>query len=267
MAKRMLVFLVVLALMALGCNLGSSGASSPPPPAIVVPQGGGEEPTATPAPVGTPPADPVSMNEGLGSLNSYQMTILFKTIGPDPSQSSTTTIDTQRSTETKATYTHLNMVTVPKGGGEPDSTDSHIYNIGNDQCSSNGDKWDWTSSTPAEAEIANLLKSMIGMTPLIENPTFIGEEAVNGIPTNHFSFNVSGLGVESGAQVSINQGNYWLAVDGQYLVKYLLIIETSSDPTTVLHEEVSIELTQINQPISISFPQGCLDASLVTPEP
>jgi len=57
-------------------------------------------------------------------------------------------------------------------------------------------------------------------------------------------------------------------VDGQYIVKYNLVLETSIDPkTNVLHEEISIELTQVNQPISIAFPQSCLDASLVTPQP
>jgi hypothetical protein len=35
----------------------------------------------------------------------------------------------------------------------------------------------------------------------------------------------------------------------------------------VYHEEISIVMTQINQPVNIAFPQGCLDASLVTPEP
>ena len=68
--------------------------------------------------------------------------------------------------------------------------------------------------------------------------------------------------------MNANQGDYWLAVDGQYIVKYLLVLETSTDPqTNILHAEVSIELNQVNQPISITFPQGCLDASLVTPTP
>jgi hypothetical protein len=102
----------------------------------------------------------------------------------------------------------------------------------------------------------------------VDNPTFVAQETVNGIPVNHFTFTVSGLGVKSGAQVNANQGDYWLAVDGQYIVKYSLVVETSSDPqTNVMHEEISIDLNQINQPISIAFPQGCLDASLVTPTP
>ena len=113
-----------------------------------------------------------------------------------------------------------------------------------------------------------LITGMIGLTPLIDNPDFVAAETVNGIPSNHFTFKVSGLGASSGAVVNINQGDYWLAVDGQYIVKYILIVETSmAADSEVLHEEISIEMTQINQPVSIAFPQGCLAASLVTPEP
>lgn len=113
-----------------------------------------------------------------------------------------------------------------------------------------------------------LMAGMIGLTPLIDNPVFVAAETVIGIPTNHFTFQVSGLGASSGAVVNINQGDYWLAVDGQYIVKYILIVETSmAADTEVLHEEISIEMNQVNQPVSIAFPQGCLDASLVTPIP
>jgi hypothetical protein len=114
----------------------------------------------------------------------------------------------------------------------------------------------------------DLITNMLGFTPLIDNPTFMAQETVNGIPSNHFTFKVSGLGVTSGAEVLANQGDYWLAVDGQYIVRYILNIATSVDPqTNILSEEISAELNQINQPVSISFPQVCLDASLVTPEP
>ena len=122
--------------------------------------------------------------------------------------------------------------------------------------------------TPAEAEMQGLFTSMIGLTPLIEDPVFVAPETVNGIATNHFTFQVSGLGASSGAVVNINQGDYWLAIDGQYIVKYVLIVETSlAADSQIIHEEISIELTQINQPVNIAFPQGCLDASQVTPNP
>jgi hypothetical protein len=256
MRKRILFFISILVLLMLACNLASTGSTQPAPnsnsqPSGGTPQAGGNQPSGNSQPAGTPPADPVSINNGLGSLNSYQMAIRF----------------TSHSKDLDATLTHYTMTSVSGETGETSTNDSFMYSIGNDSCSGSGEDWSWNSYTPAQAEMMGLFKSMLGLTPLIENPTFIAEETVNGIPSNHFTFKVSGLGVKSGANVTTNQGDYWLAVDGQYIVKYALIVEESTDPQTTIHTEISIDLTQINQPVSIAFPQGCLDASKVTPTP
>ena len=276
MKKKLAIFLSLLIIVTLACNLSSSPSSKTPGE---TPQGNGNQPGNSPppqpagtelppTPTGTPPANPVSINDGLGSLNSYQMTVISKSIGPDPTQSTTINLETQHSKDTDATHTHYSISVVKKGGGDPNNSESDMYSIGNDQCSGSGKDWKWTSYSPDEVEIRGLIKSMIGMTPLIENPTFVAQETVNSIPSNHFTFKVSGLGVKSGAEVKTNQGDYWLAVDGQYIVKYTLVVETSTDPqTNLVHEEISIELNQINQPVAIAFPQTCLDASKVTPTP
>jgi hypothetical protein len=251
------VIISLVVLLMLACNLASIPGAKPS--------------SATPAGIkgGTRDPNPVSLNDGLASLNSYSMTVQFKSIGPDPAKSSTTSIQRQRSNDTNASLTDINMTAINAAGEDPSITNSSIYQIGNDQCSGNeADGWSWSSSTPAQAEMQGLITGMIGLTPLIDHPVFVAAETVNGIPTNHFSFQVSGLGASSGSVVNINQGDYWLAVDGQYIVKYVLTVETSqAAQSEVLHEEVSIEMTQINQPVSIAFPQGCLDASLVTPTP
>ncbi len=205
----------------------------------------------------------------MNSLNSYDMTVKFDASGPDPRQSSRTTIQRQRSNDSNASLTSINVIATDPDEDEPGNTSTSIYQIGNDQCSgSDSGEWDWTTTTPAEAEMQGLFTSMIGLTPLIENPIFVAAETVNGIAVNHFTFQVSGLGATSGAVVNINQGDYWLAIDGQYIVKYVLIVETSmAADSQIIHEEISIELTQVNQPVNIAFPQGCLDASQVTPNP
>jgi hypothetical protein len=265
MKKQFLSFISILVLLMLACNLTSIGSTKPTP--VETPQTGENQPSGNLEPAGTPPADPVSMNDGLGSLNSYKMNIVFKTIGPDPSQSSTISVETSDSKDLDASLTHYITTSVEAGGVEPSTDETYMYSIGNDRCSGSGEDWTWNSYTPAQTEMLDLFKSMIGLTPLIDNPVFVGEETINAIPSNHFMFKAPGLGVSSGTNVTINQGDYWLAVDGQYLVKYILVIEESTDPQNVLHAEISIDLTQINQPINITFPQGCLDASLVTPEP
>jgi hypothetical protein len=257
MKSRTIMLVSLLVMLMMACNFTSNIGGNPTSQG---PVGNGNN---THNPV------PVSFNEGLTSLNSYEMTVKFSSVGPDPAQSSTTSIQRKRSNDTNASSTAINTTVISAGGGDPAISDSTIYQIGNDQCSGNDtDGWSWTSSTPAEAELQGLISSMIGLTPLFDKPAFVAAETVNSIPTNHFTFKVSGLGASSGSVVNINQGDYWLAVDGQYIVKYALIVETSqSADAKVLHEEITIEMNQINQPVSIAFPQGCLDASQVTPTP
>ena len=263
MNKRMVVFLSLLVSLMLACGITSNTGSGTGTTTQKQPGGIFSNPTAT----ATANPNPVSINDGLGSLNSYEMTIDFTSTGPDPSQSSTTTMEVQRSRDNDSSETHLNISSVPKGGGDPNTTEDYIYKIGNDQCSGSGSDWTWTSYTPTQVEMSGVLKSMLGLTPLIDNPSFVAQETVNDIPSNHFTFKVSGLGDTSGAVVNVNSGDYWLAVDGQYIVKYTLVLETS-DPNNsdVFHEEVSIDLTQINQPVDITFPKGCQDIS-PTPTP
>jgi hypothetical protein len=272
MKKRFLYFISILVLLMLACNLTSVGGTQPTPagnaPAPAeTPQSGGDLPFGQSQPAGTPEANPVSINNGLGSLNSYVMRVEFKASGSAASDTSNILVETSHSKDLDATLTHYTMTSVSEGETEPSTNESYMYSIGNDRCSGSGEDWSWNSYSPEQAEMMDLFKSMIGLTPLIDNPTFVGEEMVNGIPSNHFTFKAPGLGVTSGANVAINQGDYWLAVDGRYIVKYVLIIEENTDPQTMIHTEISIDLTQINQPVSIAFPQGCLDASLVTPEP
>jgi hypothetical protein len=261
MKKKMALILSLLVMLALACNLSSIPTSQAPGN---TPQGNGSQSQ----PGGTPPANPVGLNEGLASLNSYQMNINYKSTGPDPSESSTMLVEMQRSTDQDARYTHYTESSVKAGGGKPSTTESSIYQIGNDQCNGSGADWTWTTQLPNQTEMNGLVQNMISLTPLIDNPTFVAQETVNGIASNHFTFKVSGVGGKSGAAVNADQGDYWLAVDGRYIVKYSLVLETSMGPSVdVIHQEISIEMTQVNQPVNIAFPQPCLDASKVTPTP
>jgi len=257
MKTKQMFGISLLVVLMMACNLTANTGDNPTNQGPIVGQNTAHDPV------------PVSINDGLLSLNSYEMTVIFNSSGPDPMQSSTTSIQRRRSNESNASFTSINIFVVSAGGEDSETTATTIYQIGNDQCSGNDtDGWSWSSSTPAEAEMQGLITGMLGLTPLIDNPVFVGSETLIGIPTNHFSFKVSGLGVSSGSVVNINQGDYWLAIDGQYIVKYTLIAETSmAADSEVLHEEITIEMNQVNQPVSIAFPQACLDASLVTPEP
>ena len=259
MNKKVLVLLSVLLVIMLACSLPSIKTGGDGEEEGGSGDGGGillgkDEPNPV----------PISFNEGLASLNSYWLTFQINTIGPDPETSSNYTVESERSKDSDSSSTYINNLSFSEDGSDYSSSDNYIYRIGNDRCSgSDAEGWDWQSSTDAERELQELTNRLIGFTPLIENPKFVGEEEINGIPSNHFSFSVSGLGARSGAEVRANEGDYWLAVDGQYLVKYSLVIEMSMESDEEISRiEIYLEMNEINQPVSVTFPQGCIDASL-----
>ena len=121
---------------------------------------------------------------------------------------------------------------------------------------------------PAQGEMLDVIMNLMKFTPNVDKATFVAKETMNGIPSKHFTFKISGLGAKSGAEVTANQGDYWLAVDGQYIVRYSLVLETVVDPATnIFHMETLINLKNINQPVDITFPQACMDAKAATPTP
>ena len=110
---------------------------------------------------------------------------------------------------------------------ENNSTDE-TYVIGNVTCSGSGEDWTYTEMTAQEKEMLDIYKGMVDVLPLIDNPEFVSEETINGIDANHFTFQVSGIGDSSGSVATVNSGEYWLAKDGNYIVKYHLILEVQS---------------------------------------
>jgi len=258
MKNRAVISLLVVALSALACSIPRAGAPPAPTPLPTQPP--------VPTPVPTPPSQPVSISDGLASLNSYRAVISITTSGPDPQNSSSVLFETQRSNDSAAQFSHFTSKSIEDGQPSDGDTDTEAYRIGDDQCSGSGEDWSYTSMAPNEAEMTDTVQSMFSFSPTTADSVFVAEETVNGIATNHFSFKLKGLGVKSGANVTINQGDYWVAVDGQYLVKYSLVAETVMDPqTNVMHMETQFEVSDINQPVAIAFPQGCLDAAQATP--
>ena len=205
------------------------------------------------------PSDPVSIREGLASLNSYSLVIESNSSGPSQAEYSQVRMEIQDSKDQDVTSTHYVINQLAADESEPNTTDSYVYSIGNAQCSgSDADEWTYTTITPQQKEMQDLFSEMMDILPLIDNPTYVESENMNGIMTNHFTFRISGLGLQSGVEVTANQGNYWLAQDGQYIVKYQLVAETVDTATQAkVHMEVLIDLTNINQSVDISFPVGC----------
>jgi hypothetical protein len=217
--------------------------------------------TETPIPTATSiPSAPVGIREGLASLNTYILVIASNITGPTQADFSHTRFEIKTSNDPNAIASHYVVSQSAAGDSQSTQTDSYAYTIGDAQCSgSDADGWDYTTTTPQQTEMLALFTQMIDVVPLIDTPTFVGSETMNGIMTNHFTFQISGMGLQSGAEVKTNQGDYWLAQDGQYIVKYSLVIETADTTTqAILHMDLLIDLTDINQPVNITFPAGCV---------
>lgn len=207
---------------------------------------------------------PVSINDGLASLNSYRLTVRTESTGPTAVDRSSSDLEMAHSEEADATYTRSENFTQDVDNPEGSTDLSEAYQIGNDTCNVSEDSAEWESMTVMERELTDLITSALDFKPPIEDPTFVGEEQVNGVATSHYQFQITGLG-DTGAEVVRSDGEYWMAIDGRYLVRYNLDLELrgtpeGSDEVQAVSSTTSLELTEINAPLSITFPQICLDA-------
>jgi hypothetical protein len=283
--KWFLVVIIVLVFVSLACNLSDITNSSP----VQVPATGGEQPdssqpstdqqvqqpqqgaaptpqviiiTATPEPTAIP-SKPVSIWQGLSSLNSYRMVMRLVNNGPTASDQNQNSMLVESGSDGDSSHTRYETTSSSSDDPEVSTSTTDHYVIGNRTCDVDDSSEVTLEDTDLQAqEITDAWVKLIDILPMTNDPVFVGEEMLNGVLTNHFTFNVTGLGAESGAEVVASNGEYWLAQDGQYVVKYSVIMETRNGPagdpnTHTMHSEFYIEVTDINQPIVITMPSNC----------
>lgn len=223
-------------------------------------------PTDTPQATATPtavPAQPVALFSGLASLDSYQSSTRIYTSGPGQNTIDETISEVQFDRAAGATRNRMTVNHSDEENPSLTTQQQEQVTIGLETCSFEDDAWHYSQMEPQEKEIASIFSKLYDLVPVIPNPVFVGAETKNGIPANHFTFNVESAGAESGSIVTVNEGEYWLAVDGQYLVAYSLHLELrtgpESDPTAEVNKvEIEYSLKNINQPIDIQLPAGCV---------
>jgi hypothetical protein len=206
--------------------------------------------------------NPVGLQDGLGSLDSYQLTISVNSYTSKGAKTEVTeTIE--RSVVDGNSHSFTTTVTFdPENDTEESSDTMEMYSIGNETCQKSGDEWEYDSITDQDKEFRDIFSSMVDFIPLIDNPEFVATETMNGVETNHFTFQVEGIGDTSGSVATVNSGDYWLAVDGQYIVKYQLVLEVRSAAEGTADADVSnlealVDLTNINVPVELSLPADC----------
>jgi hypothetical protein len=224
------------------------------------------EPTATVPPTPTQaPELPVGLRQGLASLNSYKLRTVFIVNGPTAQDINRETTEFAYNADGDRTHTHIEALI---SSADDPSTETNIrdqYRIGTAECSlpaSDEGESPLSSTSPIQQEMNEAMVDLTDFVIFVKDPELVGEETVNGVATRHYRFVVTALGKKSGAEVTQSAGEYWTAVDGNYLVKYSLILETHSAPqenqeAQVMHAEILLDLTEINQPVSIEMPAEC----------
>jgi hypothetical protein len=283
--KWFLVVISILVFVSLACNLSDITNSNP----AQAPAAGEEQPdssqpstdqqvqqpqqgavptpqviivTATPEPTAIP-SKPVSIWQGLSSLNSYRLVIRAVNNGPTAVDQSQNSMLVESGSDGDSSHTRYEMISSSSDDPEVSTSITDHYVIGNRSCDvDDSSEVTLDDTDPQTEEITDAWFKLVDILPMTDDPVYVGAEMVNGVMTNHFTFNVTGLGVESGAEVVASNGEYWLAQDGQYVVKYSVIMETRNGPagdpnTHTMHSEFYIEVTDINQPIVITMPSNC----------
>lgn len=273
--KTILLVATGLVIGSLACNLtaGSDGSPAPESPPDTQEASQAEQTPETEAEPQTQPdsssggsedALPVPINEGLASLNSYRMTNRMESTGPTEVDRSSSLMLMEHDEQADATHIRSDSTTHDEDDPEGRSETTDYYQIGNENCTISDGEAEFESMSPIEREMTDLMASMFDLRPSIEEPVQAGEASVNGVETWHYEFELSSLG-SSGIEVVRLDGEYWLAKDGRYLVRYLLNLDLRDAPegtegAEALVATIEVELTDINTPVPINFPQVCLDA-------
>ena len=218
-------------------------------------------PTATETPA---PALPVGLRQGLASLNSYHIKFNQTYMGPTDQDKMQMMSETDFNSNGDRTHTRSTNLSSTKDNPSDKANVTERYQIGTKICTLPAEEGQspLSAANPMADEMLNATTGLMDLLIYVEKPILVGEESVNGVQTRHYQFKISSLGKKSGAEVTKSSGEYWVAVDGQYLVQYSVILETRSAPqdsveAQVMHAEVTYSLTNINQPVAIEMPADC----------
>lgn len=215
------------------------------------------------------PADssmlPVSINEGLASLDSYLLTFITDVFDSTVLERTVTTFVVASDRERDASYNRTETVVTTEGGEVVSEDGQEQYIIGNSACTLAEGEAQFSTISDTARVMSDLMSQVVDFKPLIENPVSVGQDVVNGVPVRTYTFEIRSLRAASEAEATRADGSYAVAEDGNYMVAYRLDLELRTAPEGDPEAEYSISsfdlsLEQINQPVDIEFPELCLEA-------
>jgi hypothetical protein len=208
---------------------------------------------------------PVSINEGLASLDSYRMTYTTDMFDSTSQERTITTVAVAHDAAADADYTRTESRVTGEGGELVSESVQEQVVIGNQSCTLSEGEAEMSSISDMAQVLIDLMSQVVVIQPLIENPVLVGQDVVSGVPVRSYTFEVRSVSGATGVEASRSDGSYAIAVDGDYLVRYRLDLElragAEGDPAaeySVLLIELSMD--EINLPVQIAFPPECLAA-------
>jgi len=250
---RLLVPFALLVSLMLAC--GPLGAVKETPSPTEEPTGG-EEATATEAPsggeAGTEGEEEIelsSVTSGLQSLDSYRAN--FKMAVTDTAGGGTEEWAYEMDMEVVRDPFAQHMVIQ----GVAAEGVFEMFQIGDQRFISLGEGQCISTSAEGEAMDAEMFEPGDVIGGLSNARRVRPDQDVNGIRCRHYKFNETAL-VWRGFTKA--EGEVWVAVEGEYVVKYTLQAE-GKDPASGKegHLDWVYEIRDVNEPITIEPPAGC----------
>ncbi len=206
---------------------------------------------------------PLPLREGLGTFDNYEWHMEMTTVGPTAAEQLILVTDWSFNRDPQSNLSRTTTTQTGPDFEEPEITTQDLYAVDGETCQFDGETWTYTEATDQQREVLDVGERLFDFTIVPDNPVEVGQETIAGIPATHFSYTVSGFGSESGALVTANQMDYWVASDTSVLLKYTMVVESRSGPTSdpgaeVYRVEASAELMSANLFVPIELPQGCL---------
>lgn len=238
-------------------------ATTPPqPPATATAEPAPKQPTEAPA----QPTTPAEVGGKLGellrldsvetdprefsgeALQSYRLRAGWRI---EPKEGSTATaeayeIEAARTSDPLAEEMHMSI--------ESQGISASYIHIGDRFWFQSGDQWIEMSSSEL-GEFDQMFYGLDSATAgLSGDAKLVGQEDLNGVATYHYSFDETILGAGAGVYSSI-RGEVWVAVEGEYVVKYDYAAEDSEATYSW-----AWEVYDINAPFTIEPPAGAQGA-------
>ena len=251
---RLLVPCALLVSLMLAC--GPLGAVKETPAAVEEPTGGEEAVSPTEAPsggeAGTEGEEEIelsSVTSGLQSLDSYRAN--FKMAVTDTAGGGTEEWAYEMDMEVVRDPFAQHMVIQ----GVAAEGVFEMFQIGDQRYISLGEGQCISTSAEGEAMDAEMFEPGDVIGGLSNARRVRPDQDVNGIRCRHYKFNETAL-VWRG--FSKAEGEVWVAVEGEYVVKYTLQAD-GKDPASGKegHLDWVYEIRDVNEPISIEPPAGC----------